>query len=269
MRFYADGPLIPNDLLIASDEGRVVFFCGAGVSKERAGLPLFFELANDIIKSLKVDDDDPVLNILKEAQQENQTPVLTGLISADRIFGLLERSFEIQIIEAEVAKALKPNAKVDLSAHEILLDLSRTPGGNVRIVTTNFDLLFEDCDPSLNQSRPPRLPDPQRDEEFKGVVHLHGHVNQDYSKAAGDGFILSSRGFGLAYLAEGWATSFIKSVLEKYIVVFIGYTADDPPVQYLLEALNTISKTPDKLYAFRPAMRTRQKLSGAIKGFRQ
>ena len=41
MRFYADGPSIPDELLIARDEGRVVFFCGAGVSKERAGLPLF------------------------------------------------------------------------------------------------------------------------------------------------------------------------------------------------------------------------------------
>ena len=250
MRFYADGPVIPDELLIARDEGRVVFFCGAGVSKERAGKPLFFELANEIIRRLKVDDDEPVCKILKEVQDIERRTGVNGIIPADRIFGLLERSFEVQIIEAEVAKALKSNGKPNLSAHKIMLDLSRNPDGNARIVTTNFDLLFEACDPSLHQSMPPRLPDPQRDEEFKGVVHLHGHVDQDYSKAAGDGLVLSSRGFGRAYLAEGWATSFIKSVLDKYVVVFIGYTADDPPVQYLLEALNTISKTPYKLYAF-------------------
>lgn len=250
MRFYADGPLIPDELLIARDENRVVFFCGAGVSKERAGLSLFFELANVVIKALKADDDEPAYKILKEAQDIVRRKGVNGIIPADRIFGLLERSFDVQIIEAEVAKALKPSVKVDLSAHKIILDLARAPDGNVRIVTTNFDLLFEACDPSLPQSRPPRLPDPLRGEEFKGVIHLHGHVDQDYSKAVGDGFVLSSRGFGRAYLAEGWATSFIKSVLEKYVVVFIGYTADDPPVQYLLEALNTISKTPDKIYAF-------------------
>ena len=131
-----------------------------------------------------------------------------------------------------------------------MLDLATTPDGNTRIVTTNFDLLFEACDSSLSQSTPPRLPDPHQNEEFKGVIHLHGHVDEKYSKAAGDYFILSSQGFGRAYLAEGWATSFIKSVLDKYIVVFIGYTADDPPVQYLLEALNSISKSPNNIYAF-------------------
>lgn len=250
MRFLADGPLIPDELLIARDEGRVVFFCGAGVSKECAGLPLFFELAEDVIMGLKVDEEDPACKILKEAQKLNQRPGVGGLIPADRIFGLLENSFDIKAIEAEVAKALKPDSSVDLSAHKIMLDLSTTSDGNKRIVTTNFDLLFESCEPELTQSSYPRLPDPHRNDEFKGIVHLHGHVDKDYSKAAGDGFILSSRGFGRAYLAEGWATSFIKSVLDKYVVVFIGYMADDPPVQYLLEALNSISKSPDKIYAF-------------------
>ena len=31
---------------------------------------------------------------------------------------------------------------------------------------------------------------------------------------------------------------FFRQIIEKYFVVFVGYTADDPPVQYLLEALN-------------------------------
>ena len=38
-------------------------------------------------------------------------------------------------------------------------------------------------------------------------------------------------------------------MLERYIVVFIGYSADDPPVQYLLEALNSKS-VQHKIYAF-------------------
>jgi NAD-dependent SIR2 family protein deacetylase len=39
MRFVAGGPDIPEDVLF-SQEGRLVFFRGAGVSV-RAGLPLF------------------------------------------------------------------------------------------------------------------------------------------------------------------------------------------------------------------------------------
>jgi len=40
MRFLKNSPAIPDDLLIARDEGRVVFFCGAGVSRARAHLSL-------------------------------------------------------------------------------------------------------------------------------------------------------------------------------------------------------------------------------------
>ena len=148
-----------------------------------------------------------------------------------------------------VANALKPSSNVDLSAHQIMLDLARSPYGATRLVTTNFDLLFEACNRTLRQSRPPRLPDPQS-EEFDGIMHLHGHVNEDYNGAVGDGFVLSSSAFGRAYLSDGWATTFIRSILDKYIVVFVGYTADDPPVQYLLEALNRYSRSLEGLYAF-------------------
>jgi hypothetical protein len=61
---------------------------------------------------------------------------------------------------------------------------------------------------------------------------------------------LSSAEFGRAYLAEGWATRFFKDVIDKYSVVFVGYNADDPPVQYLLEALNKSNGRLDEVYAF-------------------
>ena len=41
-----------------------------------------------------------------------------------------------------------------------------------------------------------------------------------------------------------------KKILANYIVVFVGYSADDPPVQYLLEALNIHGNLNNKLYAF-------------------
>ncbi len=49
MRFFENGPSIPDELLIARDEGRVVFFCGAGVSKARAKLLDFFRLVEKVI----------------------------------------------------------------------------------------------------------------------------------------------------------------------------------------------------------------------------
>ena len=73
---------------------------------------------------------------------------------------------------------------------------------------------------------------------MNGIVYLHGKATSDYQRAEGDGFVLSSSQFGQAYLSEGWATSFFREIIDRYVVVFVGYSADDPPVHYLLEGLN-------------------------------
>ena len=250
MRFLADGPSIPDALLTARDDGRVVFFCGAGVSRAYAGLSDFFGLADEVISKLAVRDDSPVRKVLALARSVKGPEGVGGLISADRIFGLLEREFDVVDIEAAVAKALRPKDSVNLSAHRILLNLARTRDGKTRLVTTNFDRLFSDCAPSLKQWHPPRLPSPSRPEEMDGITHLHGLANEAYDGAAADGFILSSADFGRAYLSEGWATGFIREILERYVVVFVGYSADDPPVQYLLEALNKRGQKLSNVYAF-------------------
>ena len=250
MRFIENGPAIPDELLTARDEGRVVFFCGAGVSRAYADLPDFFGLADKVVQRLRVPADNAACKILNEAQEISMRTGVNGLISADRIFGLLERDFLVRDIEFAVAKALQPNPSVDLTAHRLLLDLATTPEGKVRLVTTNFDRLFDDCDARLQVWQPPRLPDPSLNHEMDGIIYLHGCANKDYSGSEGDGFILTSSNFGRAYLAEGWATSFFREIIERYIVVFVGYAAEDPPVQYLLEALNKKERQLKRVYAF-------------------
>ena len=56
MRFLANGPSIPDDLLIARDAGDVIFFCGVGVSRHGAGLPDFLKLGGDVIDLLGAGD---------------------------------------------------------------------------------------------------------------------------------------------------------------------------------------------------------------------
>ncbi len=63
MRFFQNGPSIPDDLLNARDKGRVVFFCGAGVSRARAELSDFFELAEAVIRRLGVPADSAAKKI--------------------------------------------------------------------------------------------------------------------------------------------------------------------------------------------------------------
>lgn len=250
MKFKEGGPEIPEELLLALDEGRVVFFCGAGVSRARANLPDFFGLAEQVLRTLGVSSDSAACKILQEAREIESRTGVPGLISADRVFGLLERDFLERDVERAVAQALAPKKGADLSAHELLLDLATTKEGITKLVTTNFDRLFDDCGRKLEAWQPPRLPDPTRPGDLNGIVYLHGRATEMYDGPEGDGFVLSSAEFGRAYLAEGWATRFFKDVIDRYAVVFVGYNADDPPVQYLLEALNKSVGKLDEVYAF-------------------
>ena len=232
MRFLEYGPNIPDELLLARDQGRVVFFCGAGVSRAKAELPDFFGLARNVLKRLGATEDNPAAKILKEVKGIESRTGKAGLISADRVFGLLESDFLVRDIEAAVAGALNPGSEPDLGVHNLLIDLATTVQGSTRIVTTNFDRLFDDCNPHIESWQPPRLPDLSHSDDMNGIVYLHGKATREYDGPEGDGFVLSGSDFGRAYLADGWATKFIREILEKYTVVFVGYTADDPPVHY-------------------------------------
>ncbi len=249
MRFIENGPSIPDELLTARDEGRVIFFCGSGVSRAKAGLPDFFSLASNVIERLGVSQESPSRKLLYEARELTNRVGVDGIISADRIFGLLEREFEPNDINKAVAECLKPDGNVDLSAHRTILELS-TVNKKTRLVTTNFDRLFESCGSNVRYASLHRSIDLVKQSDFEGIIYLHGRINDSYTGAGGEGFVLSSSGFGRAYLSEAWATHFFKEIIKRYIVVFIGYSADDPPVNYLLEALNGGADMLGSMYAF-------------------
>ncbi|MBY6240028.1 SIR2 family protein [Methylosinus sp. Sm6] len=250
MRFIAGGPDIPEELLVARDKGDVIFFCGAGVSQAYAHLPNFERLGRHVIRILGAALDSPARRLLDKALEMGRMAGVGGLLATDRVFGLLEREFDVHDVRQAVAESIRPPDDYGLDAHRILLDLATSRAGVTQIVTTNFDLLFEECLPDLPRWGPPRLPDPRNPREFHGIVHLHGRVDNDYVGPFDDEFVVSSADFGRAYLSDGWATRFIQSLLSRYQIVFVGYSADDPPIQYLLEALNLHSGTSARLFAF-------------------
>ncbi|WP_342234918.1 SIR2 family protein [Inquilinus sp. OTU3971] len=251
MRFLANGPSIPDDLLIARDAGDVIFFCGAGVSRHRAGLPDFLKLGGDVIGLLGAGQRSLARKLFQRIREIGPMDGVGGLVATDQIFSLLEREFEQKDIQEKVARAIRPADGVDLSAHRTLIDLSRGRDGTVRLITTNFDRLFEQCADGVASSGPPMLPDP-RSASFGGIIHLHGRVNADYTGPGDEEFIVSRADFGRAYLSNGWATRFMQSLLDRFQIVFVGYAADDPPVQYLLEALNLHAGNRSRLFAFQP-----------------
>ncbi|MFM6932191.1 MAG: SIR2 family protein [Novosphingobium sp.] len=254
MRFIADGPSIPDELITAHDQGRVILFCGSGVSRARAKLPDFMGLAASVLDAIDSAPESPARKVKEAAENAPNIDGLGSLIAADTIFSQLEDEFPLDLIQKHVARALhKPNA--DLAAHRMLLDLARGPDGRIRLVTTNFDLMFEESEPTIATHAAPDLPDPARADIFQGIIHLHGMVTADYEGAEcrvghERGFVLSAADFGGAYLVHGWAAQFIQKLIAEYHIVFVGYSADDPPVRYLLEALSGNPAGDRRLYAF-------------------
>ena len=248
MRFLPDGLNIPDELLEARDQGNVVFLCGAGVSYP-AGMPDFLELAKYVVEELGTSQDAPLRKMLSDNEDvpEGARP------SLDQIFNLLQQEYTAGEIDYLITKRLRTKPRTCVSTHETILRLSKGANGKPQIVTTNFDLLFERAaGRTLKTYVPPALPDLANRQPLNGLVYLHGRIDYRIKRGEGrQGFVVSSSDFGRAYLAEGWATRFIRELLDQYTVILLGYSANDPPVRYLLQGLDTLRRgSLAKLFAF-------------------
>jgi NAD-dependent SIR2 family protein deacetylase len=126
--FITDGPDIPIEVLQALEEGELVFFCGAGVSKP-AGLPLFGDLVSAIYEYIHEEMKD----LAKKASENGEY---------DRVLTLLERRLDAIQVRSAIAAIFDRTFNGNLEVHRDLLRLSRTQAGPHRLVTTNFDDLF-------------------------------------------------------------------------------------------------------------------------------
>jgi hypothetical protein len=229
MQFIKDGPDVPDRLIQAHEDGRVVFFCGAGISFP-AGLPGFKGLVDQIY----------------EAVGEYQNPVERRARkggSYDTAIGLLEKRIAggRATMRRCLPEILKPTTEF-YQTHQALLTLSHTRGRQprCRLVTTNFDHLFEDIrEPKLPVFQAPCLPPAKT--RWHGLVYLHGLLPDGttgaHAAAALDQLVLSSGDFGLAYLTEGWAARFVAELFRRFTVCFVGYSIGDPVLRYMMDAL--------------------------------
>lgn len=116
--------------------------------------------------------------------------------------------------------------------HTDLLRLFGQPG-RVRIVTTNFELLFKDAadnlfDDTSDVFTAPALP---LGRDFNALVHVHGTVHTTQN------MVLTDADFGRAYLTDGWARRFLVQLFREYSVLFVGYSHNDTVMHYLCRAL--------------------------------
>jgi hypothetical protein len=245
---------IPERLLLAHARGQVLFIAGAGISRP-AGLPDFRELVVQVYQEL----DAPVHAVISSIPRKacNQWHVnLSGLTNRqatevrrfisgdyDVVLGMLERRMDGQgsassSMRRAIAKRLRPAGLKPANMHIALMRLADR-GGVQTIVTTNFDLLLEDAAKKARIAGPSYalggIPRPGRKIDFSGVLHIHGALDRNGSRASD--LILSDQDFGEFYLRRRTVPDFIYDAARLYNLVLVGYSANDPPMRYLLNAV--------------------------------
>ena len=206
----------PEALLNALRDEKLVVFAGAGVSMGApANLPSFRGLAEQVAEGTG------------ESIAESET--------VDQFLGRLKKSNGTEVHQI-AAGCLQPDKLKPNALHRNLLRLFKETS-SVKVVTTNFDCLFEAAAEAgdLFKAKPrifeaPALPLGSR---FAGIVHLHGSVSEP------EEMVLTHDDFGRAYLteADGWARRFLVGLFSTYTVLFVGYRHKDSIMTYLTPSL--------------------------------
>ncbi len=232
MQFVKDGPDIPIQVMQALEEGRLVFFCGAGVSKGEK-LPLFSELV------------DQVYEALNEEKKELEFSEYHAC-NYDRVLGLLEKRMQPGLVRKTIIDKLTLPTAAKLKTHKALLTLCTTVEKSYHLVTTNFDRGFLEAGlPSNQLDVAPKLSVPKKG-KWQSLVHLHGLI--DPVDPQGKNLVVTSGDFGAAYLTERWASRFVTELLQRFTVLFVGYSLDDPVMRYIMDALVVDQETGDHIH---------------------
>lgn len=211
------------------------------------GLPSFAQLAGDVADELGSDSSSHARQLLNWALGDGLGEAKP---SFDKVFSAFQREYGVAQVETAVRKRLLAS-KAPHAQHRTILRISRNATGAPRVVTTNFDLLFEAADATLVRHIPPALPLIAEGQAWDGIVYLHGRADPKAQSTDIQGLALGVGDFGRAYLTQAWATRFMRDLIQRHTVVLVGYSADDPPIQYLLQGLESVNgESERRLYAF-------------------
>ena len=201
----------PIDLLNALRDGKLVVFAGAGVSMgEPACLPNFKHLAQ---------------MIAREGIQELQDGE-----EIDYFLGRLQHG-GVKVHERAAEKLSREDIEATALHRNLLQFYSDTE--QIRVVTTNFDLLFEQTAKKIFDDQPEvfRAPALPLGRQFRGIVHIHGTIDKRTE------MVITDADFGRAYLNEGWAQRFLIELFSNFTILFVGYSYNDRIMNYLTRAL--------------------------------
>jgi SIR2-like domain len=201
----------------------------------RVGLPSFKQLTTGIYADIgEMPDNEPAE--LHAMQRGEYDRALRSLEKRTLLPRAPSRG------RASAAKILAPPSDLLVPDHQALLQLSRDRDGRPRLLTTNFDPLFERAAAASGLAGIPShagkaLPRPGTPDDH-GILHVHGRIADATLNITASDFILTSADFGDAYLRDGWASRYIEDRMRLNTLVLVGYAAEDTAMRLLLETLD-------------------------------
>lgn len=209
-----------SELVKLTEEGRLVFFVGAGISKDVPScIPLGNELKNGIINALCMDNSEPQRDEILESVESLRPEVILQImheIVGDKVLDVLD-----------IFRCDQPNQN-----HFFLAKVIKY--GNL-IVTTNFDCLIEQA--CIADGFEPRVcvSDLEFNEWLKSVgerknlkgclFKIHGSLEDAKGACKKDTIVATLNQVGRG-LPAGKANVF-EYLIKNYDMVFIGYSGLD------------------------------------------
>ena len=220
----------PEPLIDALHEDRLVVFAGAGVSmSDPANLPGFESLADAIasghsrqLKRTKVQNTGG-----SESDDHGSNGYFYRLDEPiDSFLGeLCRQGVSVQRRASRILKERNPSPN---SLHVDLLRLFEEPS-RIRVVTTNFDTLFEQAALTLYGGlQRAGIEDYQvKGGYLSGVYHIHG----DWDDPAR--IVIRDSDFARGYINPGEIRQYLLDLFRQFSVLFIGYSLSDTLMRYL------------------------------------
>ncbi len=248
--------------MLARDRGEVLFLTGAGVSTPPpSSLPNFRGLVVQITQALdtvlssamlayskaadKAADADKLTpkwaQFASDLNQRQQTALKRFAAGEyDVVLGMLERNAagpalgptSMRLAAAQVLDAAKKTNALHKSLNKLARRFEQT-----FVATTNFDRLHEKAAAKSNSRSYGllSLPRPSRRRDFAGIFHIHGALP---TKQGGPiEIVLTDQDFGDVYMRRRIASDFIYDAVRIFHLVIIGYSMNDAPLRYLLNAV--------------------------------
>ncbi|UYP07269.1 SIR2 family protein [Priestia megaterium] len=213
---------IPKTIIDKAQENKLIFFVGAGFSKD-FGFPDWNGLVRIMLN--KIIEDNPKYRPFLDLLDSQTMSVLEVLEKIKN---------ETRIIRDTIYKEFRyeKNKSTLLEKHKKLLNISS------KVITTNYDQLLEKAS----------------DGAIQRVVYTNSHligqiynlesfifkIHGDHEEA--DNCILLEEDYEKLYKNDNAALSQFESIITNNIIVFIGFSLSDPYVKDLFEYINKLYK---------------------------